>query len=315
MVALVSEHPDGITAADLAAGLPGDVHSALSALLATGRVTRLRRGFYAPSQPETAAATEKRGLSPQTVRSTLTTFGAVVQSYVDQGVLPRNVIALVERPKDADDAAARAVDTAGTEPTAKSWTLAEVGQFREAVRDHRLFACWLLSCYGLRRSEVLGLRWSAVDLDAGTLSVRRGRVAVGGEAIEGAPKSKRSRRDLPLPADVIEALRAMRQRQRTEALALGVGWSEERLVAVLEDRAPLRPESYTDEFQRLRTRAGLRRIKLHGLRNTSVSLMLDQGHPPHIVAAWHGHDPAVALSIYADVKADELRAVGASLFG
>ena len=43
--------------------------------------------------------------------------------------------------------------------------------------------------------------------------------------------------------------------------------------------------------------------------------MLDQGHPPHIVARWHGHDPAVALSIYSDVKADELAAVGASLFG
>jgi integrase len=45
--------------------------------------------------------------------------------------------------------------------------VAEVGKFREAMRDHRLFACWLLSCYGLRRSEVLGLRWSAVDLDSG----------------------------------------------------------------------------------------------------------------------------------------------------
>ncbi|MEE6165371.1 MULTISPECIES: hypothetical protein [unclassified Mycolicibacterium] len=82
-----------------------------------------------------------------------------------------------------------------------------------------------------------------------------------------------------------------------------------------EDGTALRPESYTDEFQRLRARAGLRRIKLHGLRNTSVSLMLDQGHSPHIVAGWHGHDPAVALSIYSDVKADELQAAGASLFG
>jgi hypothetical protein len=54
---------------------------------------------------------------------------------------------------------------------------------------------------------------------------------------------------------------------------------------------------------------------LHGLGNTGVSLMLDQGHPPHILTAWHGHDPAMALSIYADVKADELRAVDASLFG
>ena len=70
-------------------------------------------------------------------------------------MLPRNVIALVERPKDAgsDDADAPAEDAPDTEPTAKSWTLAEVGKFREAVRDHRLFACWLLSCYGLRRSK------------------------------------------------------------------------------------------------------------------------------------------------------------------
>jgi len=314
VVAQVSEHPEGITAGELAAMLPGDVHSALSALLATGRVTRLRRGVYAPAQPETAAATEKRGVSPQTVRSTLTTFGAVVQSYVDQGVLPRNVIALVERPKDTDpdDADAPAEEAPGIEPTAKSWTLADVRKFREAVRDHRLSACWLLSCYGLRRSEVLGLRWSAVDLDTGTLSVRRSRVAVGGEAFEGAPKSRRSRRDLPLPADVTEALRHC---QQTEAMELGRGWSDDRLVAVHEDGTPLRPESYTDEFQRLRAGAGLRRIRLHGLRNTSVSLMLDQGHPPHIVAGWHGHDPAVALSIYSDVKADELRAVGASLFG
>ena len=84
VVALVSEHPEGITAAELAAALPGDVHSALSALLTTERVTRLRRGVYGPAEPATAAA-EKRGLRPQTVRSTLTTFGAVVQSYVDQG--------------------------------------------------------------------------------------------------------------------------------------------------------------------------------------------------------------------------------------
>jgi integrase len=133
--------------------------------------------------------------------------------------------------------------------------------------------------------------------------------------VEGARKSQRSRRDLPLPADVVAALRAVRQRQRAEALALGLGLSGDRLVAVREDGEPLRPESYTDEFQRLRTRAGLRRIRLHGLRNTSVTLMLDQRHPPHIVAAWHGHDPAVALSIYSDAKADELRAAGASLFG
>lgn len=95
---------------------------------------------------------------------------------------------------------------------------------------------------------------------------------------------------------------------------MGARWTDDRLIAVADDGTPLRPESYTDEFQRLRTRAGLRRIWLHGLRKTSVSLMLNQGHPVHIVAAWHAHDPAVSLSVYSDAKAAELRAAGESLF-
>ena len=98
-------------------------------------------------------------------------------------------------------------------------------------------------------------------------------------------------------------------------MSLGVAWSDDRLIAVHEDGTAVRHEWYSDAFQRLRERAGLRRIHLKGLRNTSVSLMLDQRHPVHIVAAWHGHDSAVSQSIYSDAKADELRAAGASLFG
>jgi integrase len=259
---------------------------------------------YVSAEPVETLKTA-RGVKPVTVRSTLTAFSMVVQSFVDQGVLPRNVITLVERPSDpiADD------DT----DTAKSWTVAEVEAFRDSVRDERLFACWLLSCYGLRRSEVLGLRWSAIDGD--TLRVRRGRVAVGNRSEEGLPKSRRSRRDLPLPAELAEALRLLKLKQKEEVLRLGVEWSDDRLIAVHEDGTPIRHEWYSDEFQRLRKCAALRRITLKGLRNTSVSLMLDQRHPVHIVAAWHGHDPAVALSIYSEAKADELRAAGESLFG
>lgn len=313
VLAFVAAHPGGVSAAAVRDTFPGeDTATTCANLLRAGRVTRPRRAFYVAADNVADNVDQPGGLHPQTIRSALTTFTSVVQSYVDQGVLPRNVIKLVERPSDPDPD--QPTGTAA-ETTAKSWTLAEVSQFREVAADDRLAACWLLSCYGLRRSEVLGLRWSAVDLDTGTLYVRRSRVSVGSATAEGAPKSRRSRRDLPLPADVVAALRALKAVQQQESLALGLGWSDDRLVAVHEDTRPVRPELYTAWFHRLRDEAGLRRIKLHGLRNTSVSLMLDRGHPPHIVAAWHGHDPAVALSIYADVKADELRAVGASLFG
>ena len=73
--------------------------------------------------------------------------------------------------------------------------------------------------------------------------------------------------------------------------------------------------TYTDEFQRLRTRAGLQRIRLHGLRHTAGSLMLDRGIPVHIVPAWLGHDPSMLLSTYTHAGAAELRDAGAALFG
>ena len=302
---LIGQHPEGISASALAAAFPGeDVHTCLSGLVRAARVTRPRRAVYVLVD-SAEVDPPARGVKPVSVRSTLTTFGMVVQSFVDQGMLPRNVIALVERPADAitdEDA-----------DTAKSWTVDEVEAFRESVRDERLFACWLLSCYGLRRSEVLGLRWSQFDGDA--LRVRRGRVAVGSETEEGLPKSRRSRRDLPPPPELAEALRALKTCQKAEALALGVVWSDDRLIAVHEDSTPVRHEWYSDEFQRLRERAGLRRIHLKGLRNTSVSLMLSSGIPVHIVAGWHGHDPAVSLSIYSEAQPDDLRAAAASLFG
>ncbi len=309
IVALVGRHPDGITSSEISAAFPGqDTATRLSDLAKRGQITRLRRAVYGPASQATEETREPAGVKPVTVRATLTAFTMVVKSYVDQGVLPRNVVALVERPADAieeSDDAAR---------TAKSWTLAEAEAFRAAVADHRLFACWLLSIYGMRRSEVLGLKWSAIDGDV--LRVRRGRVALdAGVTDEGLPKSRRSWRDLPLPADVVAALGALKRRQRAEALALGVPWDEDRLVATREDGTPVPPEWWTDEFHRIRERAGLRRIQLKGLRNTSVSLMLDRGHPVHVVAAWHGHDPSMSLSIYADAKADELRAAGGSLFG
>ncbi|WP_406238521.1 tyrosine-type recombinase/integrase [Nocardia sp. NBC_01009] len=303
---LIGQHPEGISAARIKTAFPdNDIHTCLSGLIRSGHVTRPRRAVYVlaiNAQTHRVAS----GVKPVTVRSTLTTFGMVIQSYVDQGALPRNVIALVERPtgdinEDDDD------------EQAKSWTVEEVETFRDAVRNERLYACWLLSCYGARRSEVLGVRWTRFDATA--LKVCRGRVAIGKETEENVPKSRRSRRDLPPPADLAEALDKLKALQQAECTALGTPWTDDRLIAVDETGVPIRPEYYSDMFQRLRQRAGLRRIPLKGLRNTSVSLMLKLGIPVHIVAAWHGHDPALSLGVYSDAQPEDLRAAGAALFG
>jgi integrase len=306
VVEFISQHSEGVSATVIRAQFPGKhVHACLSGLVRDGRATRPRRSFYQIIEPAQSAAA-RGGVKPVTVRTTLTTFSMLIESYVKQGLLPRNVISLVERPGDEIPEDDEVVDKS------KSWSLAEVETFRTSVRTERLHACWLLSCYGMRRSEVLGMRWTRFDDDA--LKVRRGRVAIGTETEENLPKSRRSRRDLPPPAELAAALRRLKAVQKAECLALGIPWTDDRLIAVHEDGAPVRPEWYSDEFQRLRERAGLRRITLKGLRNTSVSLMLASGIPVHIVAAWHGHDPAVSLSIYSEALPDDLRIAGASVF-
>ncbi|WP_232375020.1 site-specific integrase [Mycolicibacterium mengxianglii] len=106
-----------------------------------------------------------------------------------------------------------------------SWTPQQAGDFHEHVRNDRLAACWLLILAGLRRSEILGLRWSDVDLDA--VSVAQGRVVVAGSCtVTGDAKSKRSRRALPMPDDVLAALKAIRVRQAEVRLSLGTSYAE-----------------------------------------------------------------------------------------
>ncbi|MDF0532535.1 site-specific integrase [Tsukamurella sp. 8F] len=312
ITALVSEHPAGVTLSEIKAAQPGDdVSTALAGLVRSGRVIRPSRGVYAPAAPESAST--RGGVKPISARATLRALTAVVQSYVDQGALPRNVIALVERPKDEYDD--HTAENSGSR-THVAWSPAEVEVFRASVAESRIYALWLLSMYALRRSEVMGLRWSAIDLDQGTLSVVRGRVAVGTEVIEGRTKApKRSDRTLPLPDDLAEALRSFKVQQKREALAVGVPWSGHSLVAVREDGEPISPGWYSAEFDRLRAATGQRRITLKGLRASAESAMLARNVPLHVAAAWCGHSETVALAHYARAQEDDLRRAGSALFG
>ena len=197
-----------------------------------------------------------------------------------------------------------------------AWTREQAAAFRAHIRGHRLEPLWLLTLCGLRRSEVLGLAWEAVDLEAGTVAIVQGRVAVAGGRTEiGPPKSSRSRRILPLPSDVIAALRALKATQAAERLALGSAYPHSNLVAVHEDGHPIRPEYYGDEFHRLVKGAGLPLIRMHDCRHTAASIMLDSGHSVSATAKWLGHDPAMTLRIYGHVYDESLKSAGAALFG
>lgn len=299
VLAFVAAHPDGVRYAQVTAEFGDKAGRYLDRLRESGEVVRPRRGVYAVA-PDTAPPPEPRGVASRTVVTMLTQLSAALDDAMEQGLVTRNVARTVKRP-----------DVEGTEMSV--WTREQSKAFREHVREHRLYALFLLSLCGLRRSEVMGLRWSRID--GNTLHVRRGRVAIGKTVEEDDPKSRRSRRSLPLPADVAAALRSLKLTQKAEVLALGVPWSDERLLAVREDGEPIRPEWYTDEFQRQAKAAGLPVIRLHDARHTAATILLDSGASVSAVAKWLGHDPAVLLRVYGHVYPEALEAAGAALFG
>jgi integrase len=244
------------------------------------------------------------GRSAATVVKTLVIFGQALDDAVREGILARNVASLVERPRRV-------------RPQMRRWTEEEVRTFLTAVSQDRLHAAWRLSLYGLRRGEVMGLRWSDVDLDDRSVSIRRSRTTVdGGAEVVDVPKSARSVRTLPLDDVLVSALRALRARQAEERLAAGPSAYDglSGLVVVDELGRPWRPELYSDTFARLAGSAGVPVIRLHDCRHTALSVMVDRGVPISVVAAWAGHaDPAFTLRQYVHATPEGIASAGAVL--
>jgi integrase len=179
---------------------------------------------------------------------------------------------------------------------------ARTAQFLASVHGTRLEAVWrLVAMTGMRRGEVLGLRWADVDLTAARLSVRHAVVAVAYDVIESTPKSHNAR-VVDLDPATVELLRAHRQLQLEEREEWGVDYQYHDLIAAKEDGSPIHPHSFSQAFGRHIRRAGLQTIRRHDLRHTHATLALKAGVPVKVISERLGHEsPAFTLKQYAHV--------------
>jgi integrase len=182
----------------------------------------------------------------------------------------------------------------------RTWTAEELRQFLDGVKDDRLYAVWRLAALtGMRRGEVLGLRWADLDLDRGWLSVRHTLVVVDNHPQVSQPKTTRGFRRLALDPDTIGVLRAHHRLQAAERLAAGPTWSNQDLVFTRQDGRALHPEYVRRRFDGHISRAGLPRIRFHDLRHTHATLALQAGVHPKVVSERLGHTTvAMTLDIY-----------------
>jgi integrase len=252
-----------------------------------------------------------RGLAAKTIRNVHGVLHRALHDAARWGLVVRNVADLADPPK-------------ATRPEIKTWTAVEVRAFLEAVKQDRLAAMWIvMASTGMRRSEVLGVRWPSVDFEARRVAVVDTVVNIDNQAtlrLRGT-KTAGSRRTIALDAATTAALRSHRTRQVAERLKAGTAWRNEHdLVFCQEDGTLLPPNWVTRTFQRTATEQGLEPIGPHGLRHTWATLALQAGVPAKVVSERLGHSSVgMTLDRYSHVlptmQEDAAEIVGRVLFG
>jgi integrase len=182
----------------------------------------------------------------------------------------------------------------------RSWTADELRAFLAASAQHPLFPLYRLAAStGMRRGEILGLRWKDVDLERRRLTVRQ-QLSRQGEAVSfGQPKTKAGRRSIALDPATINVLRALREARKVIVGQFGAAYQPHDLVFARADGSPHDPDSVSHTFDRLVRAAGLPAIRLHDLRHTHATLALQAGVHPKVVQERLGHSSiSVTLDLY-----------------
>ena len=156
---------------------------------------------------------------------------------------------------------------------------------------------------GLRRSEICGLKWESVDLEAGSLSVVATLQRIKGHGlVTGTPKTKRSRRTVDLAPETIDLLRTIRGGQMAQQLEYGSVWQNTGYVFTDIDGSPLAPDMLTKDFCGLVREHGLPQLTFHGLRHAFATLGLKAGISPKVVSEALGHSNiGITLDTYSHV--------------
>ena len=249
-----------------------DLQKLYKKLLSGGRVERIE----SKNQP--------KGLSPKTVRNINQVISSAMDFAIDQKLIATNPTDGCALPKLEH----REMKTLPTE---------QLTSFLREAKESGVFELYYIElATGLRRGELLGLKWEDIDLERGTIQVRRQIARIDGEIVEAPLKTKNSYRVLSIGADAVEILKEQRKRTHSE------------YVFPSPTGGPMSPDSVLHMLHRVLKRAGLPKIRFHDMRHTFATVALQNGVDIKTVSGMLGHHSAgFTLDTYAHVTTQAQR--------
>jgi integrase len=218
-------------------------------------------------------------LSSSTVNTLHMMLHKALEDAVKWGLLARNVCDAVSAPRRAHY-------------EIKPLTLEQAQLLLEAAKEDSLEALWVLALTtGMRRGEVLALKWQDINFEQSMLQVRRIFTrAPGRRYIESEPKTEKSKRGIKLAAVSIETLKQHRIRQLEAKLQAGPAWADNDLVFCTALGTPLNPNYVLERFKKLLRKAGLPDMRFHDMRHSVATILLSMGTNPKVVQELLGHN-------------------------
>lgn len=259
-----------------------------------------------PAQVRDALARMRADKVPTPTRAeTLRVLRNALNRARREELVTRNVAELVDMPKHA-------------KADHKPWSAGEAVAFLGSARGHRLYAALvLLLVLGLRRSELLGLRWQDVDFDSGQFTPTKQIQREKGKLVVKDLKTDSSHAALPLPKLCADALRERRRIQEKERRDAGQHWHQEAgedLIFSERHGGPIEPRGFSRTFETLVGHASVRRITVRLARHTCGTLLAFlKVHPKAAQAILRHSQISMTMDIYTHVVDDDQRAAAGLL--
>lgn len=242
------------------------------------------------------------GLSNSYLRSMYAVLSKTLRAAERWGLIEKNTAALVSPPRPQ-------------KREMRVWTLGEVRQFLQASEKRKFYIAYVLAVFtGMRRGEILGLRWSDIDLEKGVIHVQRTLYKTKGKLVFQEPKTRGSKRSIVISPIVISALKKHRVRQQEMRLKLGQAYIDHDLVVCSWNGNPVDPSDLNEDFKMAIKKAGVPQIRFHDLRHTHATILLQLGEHPKVVSERLGHSSVtITLDTYSHVLPDMQRALAENL--